>query len=99
MIESLTMKDSNYCYTEYKDSNILDLCSKNKMYTIKPTINASNYPFLTVKKNLESGSIISFDLSSKTVKELPSIISYITQKGYNMVTLNELISEEYSNEK
>ena len=99
MIESLTMKDANYCYTEYKDSNILDLCSKNKMYTIKPTINAINYPFLTVKKNLESGSIISFDLSDKTIKELPSIISYITQKGYNIVTLSELISEEYSNEK
>ena len=99
MIESLTTENTNYCYTEYKDANILDLCSKNKMYTIKPTINASNYPFLTVKKNLESGSIISFDLSDKTIKELPSIISYITQKGYDIVTLQELISEEYSNEK
>ena len=99
MIESLTNDNAYYCYTEYKDANILDLCSRNKMYTIKPTINTSNYPFLTVKKNLESGSIISFDLSDKTVKELPSIISYITQKGYNIVTLKELISEEYSNEK
>lgn len=99
MIESLTNDNTYYCYTEYKDANILDLCSRNKMYTIKPTINTSNYPFLTVKKNLESGSIISFDLSDKTVKELPSIISYITQKGYNIVTLKELISEEYSNEK
>ena len=99
MIESLTTKETNYCYTEYKDSSILDLCSKNKMYTIKPTINASNYPFLTVKKNLESGSIISFSLTDKTVKELPSIISYITQKGYELVTLEELISENYSNEK
>lgn len=99
MIESLTKENANYCYTEYKDSNILDLCSKNKMYTIKPTITANNYPFLTVKKNLESGSIISFDLSDKTVKELASIISYITQKGYHIVTLEELISEEYGNEK
>lgn len=99
MIESLTKENANYCYTEYKDSNILDLCSKNKMYTIKPTIAANNYPFLTVKKNLESGSIISFDLSDKTVKELASIISYITQKGYDLVALEELISEEYRNEK
>ena len=99
MIESLTKEKANYCYTEYKDANILDLCSKNKMYTIKPTITASNYPFLTVKKKLESGSIISFDLSDKTVKELSSIISYITQKGYHIVTLEELVSEEYGNEK
>lgn len=99
MIEALTNQEANYCYTEYKDSEILDLCSSNKMYTIKPTINATNYPFLTVKKNLESGSIISFDLSDKMVKELPSIISYVTQKGYEIVTLEELISENYSNEK
>ena len=70
MIYSLTGKNANYCYTEYKDASILDICSKNKMYTIKPTINTSNYPFLTVKKNLESGSIISFNLNDKTVKEL-----------------------------
>jgi len=99
MIEALSNQEINYCYTEYKDSNILDLCSSNKMYTIKPTINATNYPFLTVKKNLESGSIISFDLSDKMIKELPSIISYVTQKGYEIVTLDELISENYSNEK
>ena len=99
MIESLTMKDTNYCYTEYKDSDILNLCSDNRMYTIKPTINATNYPFLTVKKNLENGSIIGFDLSDKTLKELPSIITYITQKGYEIVTLEELISEKYSNDK
>lgn len=99
MIESLTNKKANYCYTEYKDKNILELCSNNKMYTIKPTINTGNYPFLTVKKNLESGSIISFDLSDKTLKELPSIISYISQKGYNIVTLDQLISENYSDEK
>ncbi len=99
MIESLSKNNANYCYTEYKDSNILDLCSNNKMYTIKPTINAGNYPFLTVKKNLESGSIISFDLSDKTIKELPSIISYVSQKGYEIVSLSELISENIINEK
>lgn len=99
MINSLTMKDTRYCYTEYKVSKILDLCGKYKMHTIMPTINATNYPFLTIKKNLESGSIISFSVNDKLVKELPSIISYITQKGYNIVTLSELISEEYSNEK
>ena len=99
MIESLTNKKTNYCYTEFKDKNILELCSTNKMYTIKPTINTGNYPFLTIKKNLESGSIISFDLSDKTLKELPSIISYISQKGYNIVSLEQLISENYSDEK
>lgn len=98
MITSLTGKATKYCYTEIKDASILDLCSKNQMFTIKPTINTSNYPFLTVKKNLESGSIISFNLNDKMIKELPSIISFITQKGFSIVTLEELVSEKLVDE-
>ena len=99
MISSLTTKDTKFCYTDYKSSDILDLCSDHKMYTVKPTISVNSYPFTTVKKELESGSIISFNLNEQTLKELPSIISYIKQKGYDIVTLNELISEELVEEK
>lgn len=99
MIESLTNVNVNYCYTEYKDSNILDLCSHHKMYTIKPSIYASNYPLLTVKKNLSNGSMISFDTSDTTLKELPSVISYIQQKGYDLVTVQQLIEQESISEK
>lgn len=99
MITSLTNKDTSYCYTDYKDSNILDLCSKNSMYTVKPTFFTGNYPFLSVKKNLENGSLISFDLTEATVKELPSIISYIRQKGYDVVTINDAISERRMEDK
>ncbi len=99
MIESLTNVKTNYCYTEYKDSNILDLCSHHKMYTIKPSIYASNYPLLTVKKNLSNGSLISLDTSDTTLKELPSVISYIHQKGYDLVTVHQLIEQESISEK
>ncbi len=99
MITSLTKKNTNYCYTDYKDSNILDLCSKNSMHTIKPTISTGSYPFLSVKKNLENGSLISFNLTETTLKELPSIISYIRQKGYDMVTIGDAISERRSEDK
>ncbi len=99
MITSLTKKNTNYCYTDYKDSTILDLCSKNSMYTIKPTISTGAYPFLSIKKNLENGSLISFNLTEKTLKELPSILSYIRQKGYEMVTITDAISERRDSEK
>lgn len=99
MITSLTKKNTNYCYTDYKDSNILDLCSKNSMYTIKPTISTGSYPFVSIKKNLENGSLISFNLTETTMKELPSIISYIRQKGYDMVTITDAISERRSEDK
>ena len=99
MISSLTNKDTKFCYTDYKNSNILDLCSSYKMHTIKPTISISNYPFSTVKKGLGNGSIISFNLNDTTVKELATIISYIKQKGYDLVTLEQLINENLVEEK
>lgn len=99
MISALTNEDTLFCYIDYKNSDILDLCKKYKMYTVKPTISVSNYPFSTVKKELSSGSIISFNLSDNTIKELPSIISYIKQKGYSFVSLKELISEELVDDK
>ncbi len=95
LIASLTKKDPKYCYTDYKVDSILELCSKYNMYTIKPTISITNYPFITVKKNIKNGSIISFNLTNETIKELPSIISYIKQKGYNIVLLSDLLTEKY----
>ncbi len=95
LIASITKKDPKFCYTDYKVDSILELCSKYNMYTIKPSISVTNYPFMTVKKNLKNGSIISFNLNNETIKELPSIISYIKQKGYNLVLLSDLLSEKY----
>lgn len=99
MIFSLTNLEPKFCYSEYRNYEVLDLCSKNKMYTVNPTINVANNPFYTVKNNLKEGNIISLNLTEETVKELPTIISYINQKGYNLVTLNEIVSEERSMEK
>lgn len=93
MIETLTKNDTKYCYSEYNNSNLLDLCSKNKMYVVKPNVLALNYPFSKVKKYLDNGSIIALDANSETVKELPAIISYINQKGYNLTTLATTLSE------
>lgn len=99
MIFSLTNENNKYCYTDNKSIEVLNICSSNKMYTIKPTISIENYPFATIKKYLKSGSIIGLDLNETVIKELPSIISYIKQKGYDIVTLKELISEEIVEEK
>ena len=99
MISSLTNEDTKFCYTDYKNTSVIDLCSNYQMHTIKPTISVNNYPFTTVKNELESGSIISFNLTEQTLKELPSIISYIKQKGFDLVTLNELINENLVEEK
>jgi len=99
MIFSITNLEPKFCYSDYHDYEVLNLCSKNKMYTVNPTLKVTNNPFYTIKNNLKEGSIISLNLTEETIKELPTIISYINQKGYNIVTLNEIISEDRSMEK
>lgn len=99
MIYSLTNIEPKFCYSEYHNYEVLDLCSKNKMYTVNPTLNVTNNPFYTIKNNLKEGNIISLNLTEETLKELPTIISYINQKGYNLVSLSEIVSEERSMEK
>ena len=66
-LNSLTKTSPKYCYAEYDQKEVIELCSSLKMHTIIPTI--------------------------KTTKELPSIIDYITQKGYSFETLSTLLSE------
>lgn len=99
LLESITKIEPKYCYTKYRNSSILDLCGSYYMYTVRPTIITGSYPFSTVKKGLNDGSIIHFDLTSTMVKELSTIISYIKQKGYDITTLSDSLSEKQITEK
>ncbi len=99
MLYSITNKEPLFCYSEYNNYDILKLCSRNEMYTIRPTIVVKSSPFYSVKNNLQEGSIISLSLTQETIKELPTILSYIKQKGYQLVTLEEVISEAREVEK
>ncbi len=99
LIESITNVTTKYCYSDYHNYKVMDICSKNKKYTVIPSINAVNYPFMAIKKALDNGSIIRLDNSDKVLKELSTSISYIKQKGYDIVTLDELLSESKTEEK
>ena len=95
-MSSLTKKEPKFCYAEYDQKEVLDLCSKLKLHTIIPTIRPTSTPYKTVKEKLTNSSIISLPLTDQTINELPLIINYITQKGYTFLTLDELLSESYS---
>jgi len=93
-IKSKTKKDAIYCYTEKKDKEILNLCAKNKMNTIIPSIILTKYPLINLKKNLKSGDIISIEVNEFTEKELSLIINYINQKGFEIITLFDHLNEK-----
>lgn len=81
---------SDYCLTSNKSEATLDLCSTYNMDTIKKDFISDNIVTYT-KENLENGQIFVFD--KYDYKELEIVFKYILSKGYNIVMLNELLSE------
>ena len=82
-----------YCYIEEENEDILKICKNNNSYTIIPNIIVKNNPLITIKQNLEKGSIISLKINDTTLNELPLIIEYINSKDLNIVNLEELLDE------
>ncbi len=82
-----------FCYNLLEDKTSLDICNTNKSYTIKPSIVVKTNPLIEIKKNIVNGSIISMEVNSTTIKELPLVLNYIKSKGFNLVTLEDLINE------
>lgn len=92
---SITKNNPKFCYAEYDEKEVLELCSKLELHTIIPTIRVTEYPYKTVKGKLSNSSIISLPLTNQMINELPLIIDYISQKGYSFLTLEELLSESF----
>ena len=88
-LENVTGKGVKYCYGE----EVLKLCSKLKLHTIKPSLVIHNNLYKEVKNNIDNSMIISIDINNYNLKELSSTIDYIKSKGYKMVLLSELLKE------
>ena len=79
-----------YCLSKTKNKNNINVCSYSNMYTIIPSINGG---YNDIKSNLSNGNIILLDTSINTVNELNLIINFINSKGYDIVGLDKLLSE------
>lgn len=93
LISRIGNNEANICLS-INNNKVINLCSKNNLYTIKPTIIIKKSPYITIKKNLFNGSIILFYINNDLTKELKLIIDYINSKGLKIVGLSELLSED-----
>ena len=93
IISKMNKQDGTYCYNNDKNIVFLNVCKLNNSYTITPTIEAFDKPFIQVKQNIKNGSIISLKVNDKTITELPLIIEYINSKGFNIETISKIIEE------
>lgn len=85
--------ESKYCFTNDKNSDTLKLCNDYNMTTIKSDVIKDNV-YKTIKDKLNNGVIFAVD--SNNIDEIKVSINYILSKGYNIVSLEDLLSEKNS---
>jgi len=93
IVSKINNQSKTYCYNSNKNNDFLSICKLNKSYTIKPSIEAFDNPLIQMKASITNGSIVAFKISDKTINELPLIIEYINSRGFDIVTLSELMEE------
>lgn len=92
-LKNVIGKNGKYCYADYDNKEVIELCTKLELHTITPTIKITNTPYQDVKEKLQNAAIISFPINTTTEIELETVITYITSRGYKIVSLKELLSE------
>lgn len=90
IIKRVSNNEPKYCLVKEKNKNNLNVCSYTDMYTVMPNLNGS---YNEIKTKLENGSIILFDTTSNITNELSYMIDFIISKGYNILSLEELLTE------
>lgn len=80
----------DYCFS--KDL-FYAYCSNYQKYTIKPIFITNNY-FYNTYNYLENGMILAYNIiTDKNLEELKTIVSYLNNLHYNIVSIDELIKE------
>ena len=86
IINNKSNNKSIYCLFIKKDEKSINNCANNKMLSILVSNNDNYY---TIKSNLSNGKIFLIN----NTKELSNIYKFIISKGYNIVSLSNIINE------
>ena len=86
--------NDNFCYTENLNEEILEICSKNKSYTIVPTTIIKTKPLMNISRKLNNGDIISIYVNDENIKQLNMVFNEIKTRGKKIVKLDKLLLEK-----
>lgn len=93
IIKRVGGQKQSYCLVEKENKKALSTCKLQKDYTIYPNIIIKENPYSELTEQVESGSIVLMRLDAQVKKELPLMITYLKQKGYEIVNLEQLLEE------
>lgn len=80
-----------YC-VKTNDYEVIDICKKEKLNSIKLLDYIESDLLSNTKKILDKGKIIFIKETNNNLNELSATINYIESRGYNIVSINELLS-------
>ncbi|MBP3766025.1 MAG: hypothetical protein J6G98_02455 [Bacilli bacterium] len=87
-LKQIIGQKNGFCLTEEYDKEILKKCFKNSDFTIVPSIVLKDNNMYKLNKNLDKGVII-----LSTMNNYKTVLKYIKNKGYKIVSIDELLSE------
>ena len=93
VIKKINNQKNNFCYSISDNEKNLESCKQKNNYTIRPIEISDKTPLVDIKQNLNSGSILSLNITSQIKKELSTIIIYIKSKGLEIENLENHLLE------
>lgn len=81
----------SYCINLNQNKDNLDICSKNRMHTINPSLILTKNNVYDIKSKIDNGSIIYVD--ENNISLIKNIIDFANKKGFSIVYLDELLNE------
>lgn len=93
IIKRVGGQKQGYCLVGKENKKALKNCQLQKDYTIYPNIMIKENPYSELIEQVKNGSIILMKMNRKVKNELPMMITYLKQKGYEIVNLENLLDE------
>ncbi len=91
-LEDITKREAKYCYLDYDNEEVINLCSSLKMHTVMPSIKVLKNAYSEIKAKLSNSAIITIP-SSISQENLSITLDYLKNRGYRFLFLDTLISE------
>ena len=93
IIKRVGGQNQSYCLVEKENKKALSTCKLQKDYTIYPNIIIKEHPYSELTEQVGNGSIVLMRIDAQVKKELTLMITYLKQKGYEIVNLEDLLEE------